>query len=109
VGIRHYAPRARLLLVSTTDPITLRRTAEAAQPMGGSIGFLLPTGWPSPLSGAVVFDWGDWGDPERLARTLFAGLRELDATGVELIVVPLPPAGGMYDAIRDRLLKAARE
>jgi L-threonylcarbamoyladenylate synthase len=109
VGIRHYAPRARMLLVPSADLITLSRAAAAAQRMGGSIGFLLPTGWPSPLSGAFVFHWGDWGDPKALAQNLFAGLRELDATGADLIVVPLPPPGGLYDAIRDRLLKAARE
>src|ERR1700761_7118535 len=70
VGIRHYAPRARLLLVETTDPITLRRAAESAIPFGGRVGFLLPSGWPSLLSGAFVFDWGDWGDRQALARNL---------------------------------------
>jgi L-threonylcarbamoyladenylate synthase len=109
VGIRHYAPRARLALVPSTDLITLSRAAAAEQQLGSSIGFLLPSGWPSPLSGAFVFPWGDWGDPQALAQNLFAGLRDLDATGVDLIVVPLPPPGGLYDAIRDRLLKAARE
>lgn len=107
VGIRHYAPRARVVLVETTGPITLAHTA--AQEPGEPIGFLLPTGWPSPHSGAFVFDWGDWGDPQALAQNLFAGLRKLDATGVDRIVAPLPPAGTGYDAIRDRLLKAARE
>jgi L-threonylcarbamoyladenylate synthase len=109
VGIRHYAPRARLVLVPSTDLITLARAAAAEQQLGSSVGFLLPSGWPSPLSGAFVFPWGDWGDPQALAQNLFAGLRDLDAAGVDLIVVPLPPPGGLYDAIRDRLLKAARE
>ena len=108
VGIRHYAPRARLVLVDSTDPYTLARAA-GTQQTPNSVGFLLPTGWPSPLSGAFVFQWGDWGDPQALAQNLFAGLRELDATGADLIVVPLPPPGGGYDAIRDRLLKAARD
>jgi L-threonylcarbamoyladenylate synthase len=39
---------------------------------------------------------------------LFAGLRKLDAAGVELILCPLPPAEGLGLAIRDRLLKAAK-
>ena len=107
VGIRHYAPRARVVLVETTDPITLARAA--AQPPGEFAGFLLPTGWLSPHSGGFVYQWGDWGDPQALAQNLFAGLRELDAMGVNMIVVPLPPPGAGYDAIRDRLLKAARE
>ena len=47
--------------------------------------------------------------PDRLAATLFAGLRALDGRGVNHIVCPLPAPGGVYDAIRDRLMKAARE
>jgi L-threonylcarbamoyladenylate synthase len=109
VGIRHYAPRAKVMLVPSTDLITLARAGGRQQQLGSTIAFLLPSGWPSPLSGAFVFDWGDWGDPAELARNLFAGLRELDATGAETIVVPLPPPGALYDAIRDRLMKAARE
>jgi L-threonylcarbamoyladenylate synthase len=109
VGIRHYAPRARLQLVPSTDPTGLAHWADVEQDLGSTVAFLLPTGWPSPLSGGLVFDWGDWSDPAALARNLFAGLRELDAAGADLIVAPLPPPGGLYDAIRDRLLKAARE
>ena len=109
VGIRHYAPRAKVMLVASTDLITLASAGGWQQMLGSTIAFLLPSGWPSPLSGAFVFDWGDWGDPAALARNLFAGLRELDATGAETIVVPLPPPGELYDAIRDRLMKAARD
>jgi L-threonylcarbamoyladenylate synthase len=109
VGIRHYAPRAKVMLVPSTDLITLAKAGRTQQMPGSTIAFLLPSGWPSPLSGAFVFDWGDWSDPAALARNLFAGLRELDATGAETIVVPLPPPGELYDAIRDRLMKAARE
>lgn len=109
VGIRHYAPRARLVLVPSTDLITIRNAAGRAQQLAGTVAFLLPTGWPLPISGAFVFSWGDWSDPNALAQNLFAGLRELDATGADIIVVPLPPPGGVYDAIRDRLMKAARE
>ncbi len=43
-----------------------------------------------------------------LAHRLFAGLRELDAAGVDLILCPLPPAEGLGLAIQDRLLKAAK-
>jgi L-threonylcarbamoyladenylate synthase len=69
---------------------------------------LLPIGWPVPEN-AIVQSWAAWEHPGRLAATLFAGLRALDARGVEQIVCPLPPAGGVYEAIRDRLMKAARE
>ena len=109
VGIRHYAPRAKVVLVPSTDFISLAKAGARQQALGSTVAFLLPSGWPSPVSGAFVFNWGEWGDPAALARNLFAGLRELDATGAETILVPLPPPGELYDAIRDRLMKAARE
>lgn len=107
VGIRHYAPRARVLLVEGSSA-SLQRKLAAALAEEKNAGVLLPIGWPAPQN-AVVQPWATWEQPERLAATLFAGLRALDARGVDNIFVPLPPPGGMYDAIRDRLLKAARE
>lgn len=110
VGIRHYAPRARVLLVDGTPDAVQRKFVELStegEP-AGKTGVLLPISWPKP-GHAVVQPWATWDDAGRLAATLFAGLRALDARGVETIVVPLPPAGGIYDAIRDRLFKAARE
>jgi L-threonylcarbamoyladenylate synthase len=41
------------------------------------------------------------------ARHLYADLRSADASGVETLVVVLPPADGLGHAIRDRLVKAA--
>ncbi len=107
VGIRHYAPRARVLLVEGTSEALQRKLASVVAEEKNA-GVLLPIGWPAPQN-AVVQPWATWEHPERLAAMLFAGLRALDAQGVEKIIVPLPPPGGMYDAIRDRLLKAARE
>ncbi len=67
-----------------------------------SVGVLLPEDW--NLSGdAVIQRWGRWDDPEALAAGLFAGLRALDDRGVSVILCPLPEAGGLRDAIRDRL------
>ena len=60
------------------------------------------------LDKTVVFDWGDWADLPTLAHRLFAGLRQLDAAGVDVILCPLPPAKGLGTAIQDRLLKAAK-
>ncbi|HEV2576736.1 MAG TPA: L-threonylcarbamoyladenylate synthase [Acidobacteriaceae bacterium] len=107
VGIRHYAPRARVRLVEGSAE-SLQRKLAAAVAEEKNAGVLLPIGWSAPQN-AIVQPWATWDQPERLAATLFAGLRALDARGVEIILVPLPPPGGMYDAIRDRLLKAARE
>ncbi len=57
---------------------------------------------------SAVFRWGPWEQAEVLGRLLFFGLRFLDDRGVKFIVCPLPEAGGLGDAIRDRLRKAAK-
>jgi L-threonylcarbamoyladenylate synthase len=105
VGIRHYAPRAKVVLVEGT-PDALQSAVDAAD--GKRIGVMKPDGW-MLVSGAEIFRWGDWEYPEELAARLFAGLRELDERGVAEIVCPMPPASGLGRAIRDRLEKAARE
>jgi L-threonylcarbamoyladenylate synthase len=106
VGIRHYAPRARLLLFDASgDVLAAMRQRLGDTP--GKAGILLPDHWPS-LPGAALFPWGPWHDQSRLAQRLFAGLRALDAEGVDVILCPIPPGGGVAPALRDRLEKAAR-
>jgi L-threonylcarbamoyladenylate synthase len=46
-------------------------------------------------------------DAARYARHLYEWLREADAAGLDVVVVVPPPAGGLGDAVRDRLEKAA--
>jgi L-threonylcarbamoyladenylate synthase len=103
VGIRHYAPRARLVLVEGSE----QAVRGAVEVEAGVVGVLLPLGWSVP-GDAVVERWARWEAAEALAAGLFAGLRALDDLGVAVIVCPLPEAGGLRDAIRDRLQKAAR-
>ena len=106
VGIRHYAPRARMVLVEGSVR-ALGAALEAAGVPASSVGILLPQGW--LLEGdAVIEPWGQWEDAEALAAGLFRGLRALDDHGVVVILCPLPEAGGLANAIRDRLEKAAR-
>jgi L-threonylcarbamoyladenylate synthase len=106
VGLRHYAPRAMLHLVEGT-PSALNAAVEAISDVPGKTGVLLPTDW--SLDGAALIEpWARWDDAEALAATLFAGLRTLDAHGAERILCPLPAPGGLRDALRDRLQKAAR-
>ena len=62
-----------------------------------------------PVSGAALFPWGRWSAPEEMARDLYAGLRALDAEGCTVVLCPVPPHGGIGEAIRDRLHKAARQ
>ncbi len=103
MGMRHYAPRARLVLVEGQKEL-LR---EVAKYPAAEVGVMLPDGWKAGVAGAV-FCWGAWNDSETLAQRLFAGLRDLDARDVKTIICPLPAMNGLGEALRDRLGKAAR-
>jgi L-threonylcarbamoyladenylate synthase len=106
VGIRHYAPRAQLILVDSEAELNAQLAKQATEKK--SIGIMLPRGWTVPNNHAETFTWGPIEDPASLAHTLFAGLRELDRRGVAIILCPLPKPEGLGLAIRDRLKKAAK-
>ncbi len=117
VGIRHYAPRARLVLVEWEESLAEQNAkfwiaGQHCISEGETIGLMLPDVFARRESSVAadrlrVFRWGRWEDLEELGRRLFLGLRELDASGVETIVCPLPADRGVGTAIRDRLRKAA--
>ncbi len=110
VGLRHYAPRARLVLVEGPLTELPRELAEtAALYPSDRVGLMLPADMKlsAPVS-AAIFPWGRWSAPEEMARDLYAGLRALDAQGCTVVLCPVPPHEGVGDAIRDRLHKAAR-
>ena len=109
VGLRHYAPRATLVLVEGDD--VARKLAEAATSYPEDrLGILCPADvfLPPGLS-AEIFTWGRWSAPEEMARHLYAGLRTLDARGCTVVLCPVPGSKGIGAAIRDRLHKAARK
>lgn len=113
VGLRHYAPRARLVLVEGEGAAQVEAFGNAlqgAEQQRLRVGLMLPDIFQTAVVGcaARVFRWGRWNDEEELAQRLFAGLRYLDAQGVEVIFCPMPAQSGISVAIRDRLLKAAR-
>jgi L-threonylcarbamoyladenylate synthase len=98
----HYSPKTRVIVV---DRNNIERAAQeysrtekrmhvfSFQPQPN----LLPEAnwWQMPMDLAEV------------ARQLYQRLREADATNCELILVELPPANGLGEAISDRLLRAA--
>ena len=105
VGIRHYAPRAKLVLL--LSEAALHHEEEKLATAGEKIGALLPEGWTAKPS-TEIYRWANWQDGQALAQRLFAGLRDLDTRGVTTILCPLPSSDGIGAAIRDRLEKAAR-
>jgi L-threonylcarbamoyladenylate synthase len=106
VGLKHYSPRARLILLEWPAD-KLLGVAEQLQAAGEVVGIMLP-GNVNIGRPYLTYRWGELTDQGELARRLFAGLRELDAAGATVIVCPLPEDQGLGVAIRDRLLKAAR-
>lgn len=114
VGLRHYAPRAELVLIEASlSELTHRLTAKARRHPSERIGLMVPDEIRAATIAAsdpsvAIFPWGSWSNPEELARNLYAGLRALDAQDCMLILCPMPPGDGIGAAIRDRLCKAAR-
>ena len=93
----HYAPRTVLRLVDARDIERLARADEAA---------VLATR-PAP-AGLRVAAWIEASpDPARYAHDLYANLRRLDASGARHILVEAPPAIAAWEAINDRLQRAA--
>jgi L-threonylcarbamoyladenylate synthase len=117
IGVRHYAPRARLVLIGGEGAEQAQAFAsaiESAARQDGRTGIMLPANLLPPelansLRNHQLYNWGNWHDAEELAHRLFAGLRHLDGAGVEVILCPVPPPAGLGAAILDRLLKAAKE
>jgi L-threonylcarbamoyladenylate synthase len=91
----HYAPRAALRL----DALDVR-PGEALLAFGPA----LP---PGAADAVAVFQLSETGDLAEAARNLFAGLRVLDAAGAATIAVMPLPAGGLGEALADRLGRAA--
>ncbi len=114
VGMRHYAPRAKLILVRglreeevvQSLEISLVDTIDSAFDGIETIGVMLPDDW-NPSCAQLIYRWGPWHEVKTLGQRLYAGLRHLDDAGATTIVCPVPETYGLGDAIRDRLFKAA--
>jgi L-threonylcarbamoyladenylate synthase len=107
VGLRHYAPRARLVLIeSELAELAARLEGAVSELSEAQVGVMLPGEVAAPAGAAAVVAWGRWSAPEEMAHELYAGLRALDGAGCTVILCPLPPAEGIGAAIRDRLIKA---
>jgi len=111
----HYAPRA---LVIAVEPHELAIVLAAVRAQAHASHFATGVAGPSrvgvlaPLS--LTHDLPDDvrvrplpEDVDGMARDLYAALRELDETGVDVVIAALPPAIGLGEAVGDRLLRAA--
>lgn len=98
----HYAPSARVLLVTTDQAV---QTAERCCERGLRVG-LLATRRPRTLPESAVWLPLPEADEEQ-ARQLYSRLREADQLGLDILIAALPPAIGLGLALRDRLRRAA--
>jgi len=109
VAIRHYAPKARLVLVDAPLSELDARLGDAAREWQSErVGVMLPSEVRAPREIPLerIYAWGKWSEAETLARRLYDGLRTLDRARCGVIVCPLPREDGLGAAIRDRLRKA---
>jgi len=94
----HYAPRTALAVLGAVDFETeiAGRSSVAVLAIGEA------------PAGANVVSWiNATADPVRYGHDLYANLRRLDASGAKRIVVQAPPSGPQWEAINDRLSRAA--
>lgn len=119
VGIRHYAPRARVWLLELDKAaqntpagqiaqLNSLLAAKARELSGERIGVMLPDECTAPEEATACFKWGSWRNAAALAQGLYAGLRALDDAAVTAILCPLPAEEEIGLAIGDRLRKAAK-
>lgn len=117
---RHYAPRAVLTLYEGDPALVVQRIGadvRTAVAQGSKVGILAPEEDLKALAPIVastasvgrveVRPYGSRRDIERAARELFAAMRDLDDSGVNVIFASSPGNDGLALAIRDRLSRAA--
>lgn len=100
---RHYAPNARLEIVAAGG---LER-AQALAEEGMRVGWLALRKTPDHVVESVEVRRMPE-DPRSYSALLYATLHDLDALGVQCIVVDEPPAEEAWAAVRDRLRRAAQ-
>ncbi|MDB4995453.1 MAG: hypothetical protein JWM74_2885 [Myxococcaceae bacterium] len=102
---RHYAPRAKLVLVD--DANELRARALAGKAAGKQVAAIVRGAAPEDLVTSAVLVHALPGDAPGFGAQLFAALHAIDDAGAELVFVLAVPADEAWRAVRDRLARAA--
>jgi L-threonylcarbamoyladenylate synthase len=99
---QHYAPRTPVELIAAAAlPARINALRSRRLAVVAPAGVLLDR--PSQVIRRLLAP----AEPVEYARRLYALLHEVDAAGADLILIAVPPAGGLWEAIHDRLRRAA--
>ena len=99
---RHYAPRARVMLVARSRDAT-RGLIERLRREGAAVGALTFEDVDDPAPTIVRMP----NDPAAYASKLFDALHRVDDEGCDVVIVERVPEGAAWDGVRDRLERAA--
>lgn len=110
--LKHYSPRAEVLLFTGTDEAVrgcMQAAARERLGAGQRVGVLAANEAAADFAdtAAIVFRLGARANLVQMGTNLFSGLRELDRQGVDVILVGAVEQAGLGVAIYDRLLRAA--
>ncbi len=100
---RHYAPKARLVLLKGDD----KAFADYVNSYNGKCAVLSYTGNLGDYPHACVLDAGEKRSPVEQMHNLFARLRDCDDIDCEIIFAHLPPETDEYLAVYNRIIRAA--
>jgi len=102
---KHYSPKARLVIWSWRDETDLKFQLSTLDSLPLSVHVIAHTQIPSGegLGGVSVIPH----DAEAYARAIYAELHQCDEAGADLIVVEATPPTAEWQAIADRLRRAA--
>jgi L-threonylcarbamoyladenylate synthase len=110
--LKHYSPRARLLFYGDGSPLDavltrMRGDANTLVAQGRQVGILGPNDDAAVFAGLPVTVVQLGATLDEIAARLFAGMRELDNAGVEVILARGYERTGIGTALWERLLRAA--
>jgi len=107
---KHYAPKAKLVLVEGSVPAVIEKVREliaSCTNMGKRVGVLATDETAQKYKAEVVKSLGSRFNLDIVAQNLFRVLREFDAESIEVIFAESVPTEGLGLAVMNRLRKAS--
>jgi len=107
---RHYAPKAKLVLVEGPLESVMKKINELLHShrlKGSKVGVLATDETAAKYEAYMVESLGSRFNTEAIAQNLFASLRKFDDASISLIIAESVPAEGLGLAVMNRLRKAS--